>query len=436
MQNLNFIEKILFKTIVLTWVFYLFGALYVVGPVLGWSVAGIAFGSFYLGDKAIKASKMYNDIPIGVWIWTISMLGMLVVLWIGHTTNGLGVPATIKSTIGWAKGWALFPIFIFIGTTFKINREVIIRAYCVLGLTTLILSPIFLAAPFIGLPEKLYVSPLKVVGGPGPEFFAVYLYTLDPTAGARWQFFTPWSPFAGLIGVLSVLICAEDRNLFFKTAGIAAGTMMVFLTFSRMSLIGIVVCAGVGYGARLLTNKVAWSSAALLTSICTLVAGSLFNGVLTAIDKFHGARASSTRVRSTLQRIARERWANEAPFFGHGSVEPGSHLVEYMPIGSHHTWFGLLFVKGIVGVFMLAIPMLWTIFEAFIYTVASPRGRLSLGIMLAILFFSFGENMEMQVYMFWPALVLVGITMREIQEMRAPEEQISEQSEGRLLESA
>ena len=33
----------------------------------------------------------------------------------------------------------------------------------------------------------------------------------------------------------------------------------------------------------------------------------------------------------------------DAFWFGHGTVAPGPHLVEYMPIGSHHTWFGLLF---------------------------------------------------------------------------------------------
>jgi hypothetical protein len=73
--------------------------------------------------------------------------------------------------------------------------------------------------------------------------------------------------------------------------------------------------------------------------------------------KFKEARAESTRVRQTLKEIAGYRWKTEAPIWGHGVVEPGPHLVEYMPIGSHHTWYGLLFVKGIVGLFALAVPM-------------------------------------------------------------------------------
>ena len=43
--------------------------------------------------------------------------------------------------------------------------------------------------------------------------------------------------------------------------------------------------------------------------------------------------------------------------WGHGTVERGPHIVEYMPIGSHHTWNGLLFVKGMVGYAGLAVPM-------------------------------------------------------------------------------
>ena len=30
-------------------------------------------------------------------------------------------------------------------------------------------------APLIGLPGTLYISPLEIVGGPGPEFFEVQL---------------------------------------------------------------------------------------------------------------------------------------------------------------------------------------------------------------------------------------------------------------------
>ena len=70
--------------------------------------------------------------------------------------------------------------------------------------------------------------------------------------------------------------------------------------------------------------------------------------------RFREARADSSRVREALARIAVNRWRDEAPVWGHGQLEAGPHLVEYMMIGSHHTWFGLLYVKGAVGMVAMA----------------------------------------------------------------------------------
>lgn len=99
----------------------------------------------------------------------------------------------------------------------------------------------------------------------------------------------------------------------------------------------------------LLLRGWAWQVVAGLTASMAVLGASLAAATSNAVAALKGARADSTRVRETLQRIAWERWQNEAFWFGHGTVHPGSHAVEYMLIGSHHTWFGLLFVKGLVG---------------------------------------------------------------------------------------
>jgi len=133
-----------------------------------------------------------------------------------------------------------------------------------------------------------------------------------------------------------------------------------------------------------------------------------------AVSTFKGARADSTRVRATLQRIASERWQNEAIWFGHGTVQPGSHAVEYMPIGSHHTWYGLLFVKGVVGFAALLIPLLWHVCFAMLDAARHPRGCLPLGILMTIVLLSFGENLEIEAYMLWPGLMMLGVHLREV----------------------
>jgi hypothetical protein len=134
--------------------------------------------------------------------------------------------------------------------------------------------------------------------------------------------------------------------------------------------------------------------------------------VETSIDSFKNARASSSRVRATLQSIALQRWWNEAPIWGHGIVERGSHLVEYMPIGSHHSWIGLLFVKGVVGILSLALPLAWSIIETASKAQTDRVARAALGVLTVVLLYSFGENLEILVYLFWPGMLIVGITAK------------------------
>ncbi len=412
-------ERILYRTLIFTWPLYGIGALYVVGPVLGWSVAGLAVVSLFLGPMMKPEWESAAPTPI-FYVWFLSMLGMLVVLWIGHFNYDISTGGTIKSTIGWAKGWALFFIFIFIGAVFRIRPEIMCRGQCIIALHTLILLPLFIMAPKIGLPDKLFVSPFRVVGGPGPEYFSVYLYTIDPSNGAsRWQFYTPWSPFAALVGVMMVVCALEEKNKFWRRCGVIGGVAFVLMTKSRMGLMGLVICTLSPRLLPLIVKSWVWFVLAAFAALMAVIGDQVLTGLLDAKDAFRSARADSTRVRDALQSIAGERWRTEAPWFGHATVEPGAHVTEYMLIGTHHTWYGLLFVKGAVGAAFFAIPMIWTLFSMMKLTLQREEARLGLGLILSLLLFSFGENMEVQIYILWPAFVIIGsLAQRALSEQR------------------
>lgn len=417
MKSLNPAEWLLFKTLVLTWPFYAVGALYIVGPVLAWVIGFLAVLSLYLGPAIREDLRATGSIPPVVWAWILGMLVMLVSLVLGHMNWGLGTGATIKSSIGWAKGWALLALFPLAGAVLPIRRSVLIRGQCVIGLWTLCLTPVLIGAYYIGLPEKIFVSPLKAVGGPGPEYFTVFLYTIDPASWTpRWQFYAPWSPFAALLGVTMVLFALEEQDIRWRSIGVTAGTVMIFASKSRMGLVGLVLCTMGPRLMPLLLKSVAWQASAALLSVFAIIGQSIVAKAEQAVFAFKNARADSTRVRATLQEIAFERWQNEAFWFGHGTVRPGSHAVEYMPIGSHHTWFGLLFVKGVVGLLAFAVPFLWQTALTLRDAVHSERGRLPLGLLMVIGLLSFGENVEIEAYMLWPALVVFGIHAREMAE--------------------
>ncbi|WP_170407717.1 O-antigen ligase domain-containing protein [Ruegeria arenilitoris] len=408
-------ERLVWRALVWTWPFYAIGALYVVGPVLGWSLAGLAVLALYLGPAIRPDLRATGPVPALAWLWMAGMLLMLFALWAGHLDWGLGLGKTIKSSIGWAKGWALIPLFILAGAVLPIRREVLVRGQCKLGLWTLCLAPPLLAAPYLGLPSQIFTSPLKAVGGPGPEYFSVYLYTIDPASWTpRWQFFAPWSPFAALLGVCMVLFALEERHRGWMAVGLSAGILMILASKSRMGLVGLVACT---LGPRLLplvARSIGWFLVSAVATASAAWGAAAIDLGNQALQNFKSARADSTRVRETLQRIAYERWQSDAVLFGHGTVQPGAHLVEYMPIGSHHTWYGLLFVKGITGFVAFIVPFAVHFGVVITDAVRSARGRLPLGLLMTLLLLTFGENIEIEAYLLWPALLMLGCHLREM----------------------
>ncbi len=404
-------ERLIALCIEWIWPLWLIGGLYIVGPVLGWTLAGMVALALYLDGLPGDGGKPAH-IPIAVKVWLIGMAAMLVILWVGHANFDLGLGKTVKSSIGWAKGWALIALFPLAGCVLKIRPEVIYRSICKLGLYTLLVMPIFLVAPFIGLPELLWVSPLKVLGGAGPDYFAAQLYTFEPGSGApRWQFFAPWSPAAGMMGVICVFLAAREPHFGWKSIGIAGGLALAILSQSRLALVALIIVLPIVWAVARMDRWWMWLIAAPTILMLAIFGPMLMELTDAALAEFSSARADSSRVRATLGRIAIDRWQTEAFWFGHGVVENGPHLVEYMPIGSHHSWYGLLFVKGLLGAFALSIPLLGTLFVLGKYSRRSENAQTGLTMALILALYSFGENLEILAYLYWPALIVIGIAL-------------------------
>jgi hypothetical protein len=342
------------------------------------------------------------------------MLVMQPALTVGHLDFDLGIGQLIKSTIGWAKGWALLAIFPLLGLL-RIRPEIIYRACGHVCLHTLLLLPLFIGAWVVGLPQTLYVSPLQVIGGPGPEFFAVSLYELEPGSGSpRWRLFTPWAPAVGFVANIFFVFAMKERNSRWKMIGIAGSVVMVLMSGSRLALLALLITwLATGFISRLRSPYTPFIVAGGF-SLLSLIAVPIIDSLDRFWQAFRAARADSTRVRETLGRIALDRWQSEAPIWGHGIVERGPHLVEFMPIGSHHSWYGLLFVKGIVGFVALAIPLGFSLLQLIWWSGRLPVARVGLALALLLFFYTFGENLEILAYLIWPALLVMGIAHREI----------------------
>ncbi|WP_051171290.1 O-antigen ligase family protein [Spongiibacter marinus] len=408
----NIIEKWIWYALILTYPFYVLGAVYIVAPVLGWLLLGYWAYNLWLPAPMRARSIQTEPHPVVI-LWIAGMLVMEVALVFGHFDFYLGIPATIKSTIGWAKGWALLAVFILIGATLPIRPELIYRACCVICLHTLLLIPLFVIAAYTPIPGTIYISPLKAIGGPGPEFFEFQLYGINPESlGPRWRFFTPWAPAAGLLANFYLVFALKEKNIRWRWIGIVGSIAMVLMCQSRAGLVAMLFVSPAVFFISRLNSPALWLTGGVGLAGMAVIATQLMAFAESSIEEFKAARAGSSRVRAALARIALQRWRDEAPIWGHGVVERGPHLVEYMPIGSHHSWYGLLFVKGIVGFFALAIPMLVTFVLLIGKAQRCATSQAALCCILILFMFSFGENLEILAYLFWPALVLIGIAFR------------------------
>ncbi len=412
MKPQNFEERVVWYSIVGTYGFFLLGGLYILAPVVAWVLLAY-LGWKWWNQDSHTAKEQRVTVPVTVWVWIVAMLVMQLALILGHLDFNLDTGLLIKSSIGWAKGWALLALFPLIGCL-EIRPPLLYRATCIVCLHTLLVLPFFVLGYLLHLPDRLYVSPLQVIGGPGPEFFSVQLYEIDPeNHQVRFRLFTPWGPALGFVANIYFFVALQEKDKKWRWIGIAGCLVMCLISASRLALLSIVTVLILTW---VLTNfKQAKMQIAL--GFASLAAGIASPQILAAIESFNeafkGARAGSSRVRAALGRIALDRWQKEAPIWGHGVVERGPHLVEYMPIGSHHTWFGLLFVKGAVGFVALAVPLLWSFVDLLIKAQKSDTARTGLSIVLVLFLYTFGENLEILAYLFWPGLVMLGLAFKE-----------------------
>lgn len=407
-------EKLIWYAITGTYLFYFLGALYLLAPALGWI---LALRLFWTRWNRVSDSK---PVPVALRVWIIGMLIMLLSLVIGHLMNDLGSTKLIKSSIGWAKGWALLAIFPLV-SLLNIRAELIIRACMVVCRQTLWLLPLFIGAWILHLPQTPYVSPLSIIGGPGPEFFALSLYEIDPGTGIpRWRMFTPWAPALGMVANIYFIFALHEKDRRWRLYGIIGSIAMILMSQSRLALVTLALAWGVSFVLSRLHKPSTYFFAAGGFSFTGVIGECLLQTMEGFIDGFKSARADSTRVRATLGRIAINRWQMESPTWGHGIVERGPHLVEYMPIGSHHSWYGLLFVKGITGLLALAIPMLVSFIDLLFRARYSSIARMGLALIILLFLYTFGENLEILAYLFWPALIVLGLSHQQVQDADTP----------------
>ena len=218
----------------------------------------------------------------------------------------------------------------------------------------------------------------------------------------RQRLFTPWAPALGFVGNVYFALALHDKSKKWRWFGIIGSIYLALICKSRLALVSLLMVPVVTFGLARLTQPLMLFLVGISTTITGIIAPWLINFMETFMRKFSEARADSSRVRNDLKSIAGHRWETEAPIWGHGVVEPGPHAVEYMPIG-------LLFVKGIVGLYSLLIPMVISFVVLLIKAQRYAVAEAGLAMVLILFLYTFGENLEILAYLYWPGLIVMGM---------------------------
>ena len=411
-QNLP--ETLIWYYIVGTYLIYYLGAQYLLAQVLGFFLVCYLIQQWWNQTEETPPEEKIT-ISLSAWVWSLAALVLLVATVVNHYNLDLGLKRFIESLAAWSRTWALFGLFPLAGHL-NIRPQLLYRAISILCLQSLIIIIIGTLAGLVHIPNITYVSPLRSLplNGGEPQYEVDIFHTL---INSRMRLFTPWAPALGLTSNIYFFVILQEQNKRLRWIGIVSTIASIVGSVSRAGMVCLPV---VLLSSWVLTNFLRpWVLfiAGGISFLASIYLQSLIEFLTTLKENLKKARAGSSEARDGLERIALYRWQTEAPIWGHGISEPGPLSVGRKPIGTHHTWLGLLFTHGLVGCVALAVAMLWSFIDLLIKSQTYETAKLGLQIIMVLGIFSFSEHFDGSVFVFWPGLLMLGIAFREGQSL-------------------
>ena len=404
----NFPEAVVWYYIIGTYGIYLLGAHYFLTAFMGSVLLFYLARQWWYQNSLTSEAERIAIAPI-VWIWVGAIFVIELALIVGHFNYNLGLGQVIKSSSHWFRTWAIFAIFPLAGHL-KIRPQIIYRAVCILCLQSLILIALGSITSLISAPELSYVSPLIVSGGDIEHYQVIPIQNI---IGDRLHLFAPWETALGMAANIYFLFACREQHKIWRWIGIIGSVLMIIMPLSRLAL----VCLPFVFVAVwFLTNFIRpWVQ--LTTSVLCFLSGLAAVNLIEAvawfertINSIRKTSYSSSRTRSLIYDMTLERWRNEAPIWGHAlNAEQGPGALAHMPIGSHQTWYGLLYTHGLVGFIPFTVVVVWSFIDLVLKAQQDSEAKLALSVFIVIILSSFTDNIQLFAYMYWTGLLMMGI---------------------------
>jgi hypothetical protein len=410
-QNLP--EKLVWLYIVFNIPIHFIGLQFFLAPLLAYFLVGYLVIQWWKQNEDTPSESQVK-VSIASWVLIASILIIAVILLIGCLDFELGFGRTLSSLINrWLRTWALFAVFPLVGHL-KIRPQIIFRAVCILCIQMLAWCCVSLATTALHISPLSYISPLSFLGG-GIGYYTVHVFgvTHDGDGSLRLIMNAPWSPALGLLGNVLFLLCYQERKLALKCLGMIGALVLIAGSFSRTGVICLPIvllayfCVERIFKPYFLFTIGGFSFIAAIFSDQMLL---LTREFITGVKSF---RQGSTDSRDKIQQLALNS-LNEAFIWGHGTfAEKGPALIHGLGVGSHHMWYGLLYLHGIVGTLVFAVAIIWSFWSLFIKVGITQYAPLGISLLGILLIFSFSENIDSLLYLCWPGLVILGTAFNE-----------------------
>lgn len=413
MKPINLPEKVIWYYIIGIYGIYYIGGLYLFAPLLAVCLSLYLVKQWWNEtDDTPESEKIRLSAPAYVWLITMGLVAIVAI--IGGIDFDLG-PFKIISTLvnRWFRTWSLLALFPLIGHL-NIRPQLIYRAVCIFCIQSLVLVPLFyLLAHVFDTHTYSFISPLARFGG-GTIFYDVKIFgSLLDVGEKRLQMIAPWPPALGLIGNIFFCLCLHEPNKKIRILGMAGAAALTLGSVSRAAIITLPV---VPIFTWVLVN---FANPWLQIGLGSVAAGgAIFSAnIKDAFDTFalqvREYRSGSTRARDAIQQLALNAWRDDAPIWGHGTFsENGPVSVGSRGIGSHHTWYGILYAHGLVGTVPLAIALAWSLMDLLLKLKNHPSASAGFSVLLTLLIFSVVDNIDGLAYLYWPGLVVLGIAFK------------------------
>ncbi len=374
---------------------------------------GILFWLIY------KNQKFEEFLDPLILCWLLVGIAQALSVFINWTSSGEGIGFLIGRLLSaHVTGWFIYSFTLWLGKTYRLATDKMIRGFCILSLYIGIFSFVAVGLFFVFRGERmLYDSPISYLLNSRSQlvksYFMVKLYYVDPTY-PRVILFFPWATVLGFTCLCFLFLIPLEKNPKWKFIGMTGAFIGLIASFSRacIALFFIACCLYFWVRMNRFFRWVVLPLAAVIAVPILVFDIPILAPIEEAYNSIRDMRAGSSSAREMGYELSWEGFL-ESPILGKGW--PGGYVHENipMPIGTHSTFYGVLYTGGILTFGSYALAIVITIIYTYLKALKGNVVSITSFLIVACLgIFSYAEGVYIMALPLFYLMFWIGGTYR------------------------